>query len=129
MADDARTIQQRYFRHQSAVTGKERRYLPLCADGFIVHPVRSVVYDGRVCLAKDRRRVRFVNGVIAMKAPSLLLDVNEMAELLGCSTRSIRRMLKSGQIPAPVRLRGMVRWNREQVLRWIEAGCPKEGGR
>lgn len=59
----------------------------------------------------------------AAPAP-LLLDVHEVAALLGVSARHVQALHRSGRLPAPVRLGRRVLWNRLQLVRWCEAGCP-----
>ena len=54
-----------------------------------------------------------------------MLDINGVAEMLGCSPRSIYRLIDDGRIPKPVRLRSMIRWPRGQIERWVAEGCPK----
>ncbi|MCE9629458.1 MAG: helix-turn-helix domain-containing protein [Planctomycetia bacterium] len=58
------------------------------------------------------------------KAPSPLIDVNEFASKLACSTKHVRRMADNGRCPPPIRLGGLRRWNRKAVDDWIAAGCP-----
>lgn len=53
-----------------------------------------------------------------------LLPVEQVAELLSCSTRHVRRLADRGAMPQPVRLGGLVRWDREAIQRWIGEGCP-----
>ncbi len=53
-----------------------------------------------------------------------LLDVRAVAELIGCSSRNVYRLAESGQIPSPVKIGGLVRWNRDSLDDWIDAGCP-----
>jgi len=55
---------------------------------------------------------------------AMLVDVRCVAEMLGCSTAHVRRMVKSGQMPRPVKLGSLVRWRREELDAWIENGCP-----
>lgn len=55
---------------------------------------------------------------------SPLIDVGCVAALLSCSTKHVRRMADAGRCPAPIRLGGLVRWNRKVVQDWIAAGCP-----
>jgi predicted DNA-binding transcriptional regulator AlpA len=42
-------------------------------------------------------------------------------------------MADAARMPAPVRLGGLVRWRRQELLDWLAAGCPaanaKKGGR
>jgi excisionase family DNA binding protein len=53
-----------------------------------------------------------------------LLDVRNVAEMLGVSARHVFRLSDAGKMPAPVRLGAAVRWQREAVRDWIGAGCP-----
>lgn len=56
--------------------------------------------------------------------PTKLLDVNQVAELLNCSPRHVYRLSDAGRMPKPLRLGSLVRWNRESLNEWIQAGCP-----
>jgi len=57
--------------------------------------------------------------------PSLvMLDVHGFADMLGVSTRHVRRLVDAGKCPQPVRLGGCVRWTRVAVETWIADGCP-----
>jgi predicted DNA-binding transcriptional regulator AlpA len=68
-----------------------------------------------------------------------LLDVQAVAELLGCSPRTVWRLRDRGAIPAPIILSsGVVRWRREALLQWLDelqpsgrstSGSSMEGGR
>jgi predicted DNA-binding transcriptional regulator AlpA len=55
---------------------------------------------------------------------SLLIGARELAALLSWSVRSVRRGNAAGLLPPPVKVGGSVRWRREEVERWIAAGCP-----
>ena len=52
------------------------------------------------------------------------LAVEEIAALLQVSIRTVWRLRSEGRIPAPVKLRGSVRWNTAVFRRWIAEGCP-----
>jgi excisionase family DNA binding protein len=54
-----------------------------------------------------------------------MLDVRDVAELLGCSTATVRRLADGGRMPMPVKLGWLVRWNRETIEEWIGQGCPR----
>jgi excisionase family DNA binding protein len=54
----------------------------------------------------------------------VMLDVEQVAELLGVSTRHVRRLVDAGKCPAPVRLGRVCRWPRPAVEAWIADGCP-----
>jgi excisionase family DNA binding protein len=63
-----------------------------------------------------------------------LLDVVQVAELCGCSTRTVYRLADRGRMPKPVKLGALSRWLRREIDEWVEAGCPpclneKGGGR
>ncbi len=55
----------------------------------------------------------------------LLITVDEFADLMQLSVRTIWRLCSSGQVPKPVRIGGTVRWRHEEVRKWIADGCPK----
>lgn len=60
----------------------------------------------------------------------LLLDTEEMAEFLGIPAKAVQQMTWTKRLPLPFRLGGTVRWNVIELLRWVEAGCPRyEAGR
>ena len=60
----------------------------------------------------------------ASESERLALAATEVAELLGISARHVWKLHASGQLPQPVRLGRSVRWNRVELVRWLEAGCP-----
>lgn len=54
-----------------------------------------------------------------------LLSVRDVAALLGdCSVRHLYRMADAGRIPRPIKLGGLVRWRRAELVAWLDAGCP-----
>ena len=53
-----------------------------------------------------------------------LLDVQAVAEMLGCSPRHIYRLSDAGRMPAPVKLGSLVRWSASSIREWIDQGCP-----
>jgi excisionase family DNA binding protein len=54
----------------------------------------------------------------------LLLSARDVATLLQCSDKHIQNLRIAGRIPAPVKLGTLVRWPRQVIEQWIEAGCP-----
>jgi excisionase family DNA binding protein len=55
--------------------------------------------------------------------PPVLLDVQAVAQLLGCSTRHVYRLADAGRMPASRRLGRLIRWSRLELLDWIGGGC------
>jgi len=55
-----------------------------------------------------------------------LIDVHAVASMLGCSTQHVFRLASSGNMPRPIRLLKLVRWNREILDAWIADGCPAQ---
>jgi len=51
-------------------------------------------------------------------------DVKAVAEKCDCSVRHIYRLADAARMPAPVRLGALVRWDLDEIDRWISAGCP-----
>jgi excisionase family DNA binding protein len=60
----------------------------------------------------------------AETAEMRLISIDELAQLLDLSTRSVWRLRSAGQLPEPVRLGGAVRWRLDEVKQWIADGCP-----
>lgn len=57
-------------------------------------------------------------------APTVLIAIEDVAAILGCSTRHVRRLVNSNRIPRPVKLGALLRWIKTDVDQWIAAGCP-----
>lgn len=54
----------------------------------------------------------------------LLIPDTEAATLAGVSRATWHRLRAAGKLPPAVRLGRAVRWNRVELIAWIEAGCP-----
>ena len=54
-----------------------------------------------------------------------LLDAEAVACLCGFSTAHVRRMADRGELPAPVKVGALVRWNRRVIEAWFASGCPR----
>ena len=54
----------------------------------------------------------------------LLLDIQQVADLLDLSDRTIWGHAKSGRMLKPLRFGRAVRWNAIELRKWIEADCP-----
>jgi len=59
-----------------------------------------------------------------VQADSAMLDVKSVARLLACSSRHVHRLREGGQLPPPVHLGALVRWNRKQLEKWLADGYP-----
>jgi prophage regulatory protein len=52
--------------------------------------------------------------------PDAMLDSAAVAKLLGIDRRTLRRMVKAREVPAPMRLgRRALRWRRAEIEAWI----------
>lgn len=56
-----------------------------------------------------------------------LLVIDEVAEILRVSPSQIYKLTARGQMPEPIRLGGVNRWDHQALTKWIEAGCPPAG--
>jgi len=67
-----------------------------------------------------------------MHADKLLLDVREVAALLGCCERSVWAWAEAGRFPRPLGLGRLRKWRRCDVERWLEqkaqAAAADQGG-
>ncbi len=56
----------------------------------------------------------------------LLLTARDLARMIKISEREVWRMRDCGKLPAPIEFGPkMIRWSKEEINAWIEAGCPK----
>jgi predicted DNA-binding transcriptional regulator AlpA len=56
--------------------------------------------------------------------PTVLIDAAEFARMLSVSKPTIWRMRDDGKLPSAITLTSQcIRWRREDVLSWIDAGC------
>lgn len=53
-----------------------------------------------------------------------LLDARESAALCGMSRAAWYKQLSAGKVPRPVKIGSLSRWRRDELIRWIDAGCP-----
>ena len=53
-----------------------------------------------------------------------LMSVDDVGDMLRCSSRHVYRMSDNGKMPPPVRLGALVRWSRAALMKWISDGCP-----
>ena len=54
-----------------------------------------------------------------------MLDVEQTAKLLGCSTRHVYRLCDGGKMPRPVKIGALNRWPRAVIEQWITDGCKR----
>ena len=58
------------------------------------------------------------------RGEQLTIRAGEVALLLEITVRHVWALNKRGLIPSPIRLGRSVRWNRRELARWVDAGCP-----
>ena len=61
---------------------------------------------------------------VAAATPQLL-DVQAVADMLGCSPRHVYRLADAGRMPMSVHLGALVRWDFAALCDWIAQGCPR----
>lgn len=54
-----------------------------------------------------------------------LIDVHAVAAMLSVSARMVYRLRDSGGMPKPLIIGRLVRWRKEAIDEWIQAGCPR----
>ena len=62
-----------------------------------------------------------------LKEPPVLLTIQQVADLLNCSTRHVYRLVSAGKMPAPCKLGALLRWYRHTIEQWICDGCASVG--
>jgi predicted DNA-binding transcriptional regulator AlpA len=58
------------------------------------------------------------------RPPEALLDATTLGNLLGLDPRTVRRMGRSGRIPAPLAIGAALRWRRSDIDAWLASGAP-----
>ena len=58
--------------------------------------------------------------------PGQLVGLDKVAELLGCSPRTVYRLADCGRLPRPRKVGTLVRWPIAEIRKWIEDGCPRQ---
>jgi len=53
--------------------------------------------------------------------PGAILDETALAAAVGCSKRTLRRMVGRLEVPPPIRLAGRASWQAGRVLAWLGA--------
>ncbi len=54
-----------------------------------------------------------------------LLDVKEVNQLLNIGRATLYRLMDAGHTPLPVKVgTRAVRWCEDEIMDWIQAGCP-----
>ncbi len=53
-----------------------------------------------------------------------LYTIDDIAGILNCSIRHVRRMVDSQRIPQPVKLGSLLRWLKTDIEQWMASGCP-----
>ena len=57
------------------------------------------------------------------QSPVRMIDVRELSAILGCSPRTVYRLVDAGRVPPPYRLGSLSRWNPAVIETWIAQGC------
>ena len=63
------------------------------------------------------------------KTISKLLTAKEVAACCNVSPSHIYRLTDRGAMPQPVKLGGASRYLKDEILEWIESGCPNTSKR
>ena len=50
----------------------------------------------------------------------MLLDIIKVAELMGMSVSTVRRLRKAGEIPQPIQISSKLQWDKQELIDFIE---------
>jgi len=100
------------------------------AEDVCEHDVRGIRHEGR--LRKGGSMTELLEAVVetdqagqgSVAATKALLTIDDLAALLGCSRRTVHRLIERGRVPKPCRFGSLLRWPRTQVDEWVARGCP-----
>jgi excisionase family DNA binding protein len=62
---------------------------------------------------------RLMSHVPADPTPNRLLGTLEVADVLGLSQRSVRRLRRQGKLPPGIEVGGTIRWRSEEIEEWL----------
>lgn len=75
------------------------------------------------CLQQPpQERLVVQDGAALPATDSKLVNVEEAAEMLGVSSRMVRRLRDISSMPRPISLGSLIRWHRDEVDQWITDG-------
>ncbi len=82
------------------------------------------------CLQQPpQERLVVQDGAALPATDSKLGNVEEVAGMLGVSSRMVRRLWDMGRMPRPISLGSLIRWRRDEVDQWIADGFPRNDRR
>jgi predicted DNA-binding transcriptional regulator AlpA len=59
------------------------------------------------------------------ESPPRLLTADQVAAMFGKSVRAWRTWDAEGLVPRPIRISRSTYWRYDEILDWIDAGCPR----
>lgn len=70
--------------------------------------------------AAELRIIALLEQILAASQPRpALMDANELAHEMDIGVRTLQRLKQLGQVPAPIKIGGQVRWRRADVEAWL----------
>jgi len=88
-------------------------------------PDRSVNESSVVANGSGGSRIATGSGGAGMQSESLGISAAEASALLGVSESHFYCLHKTGRLgPLPVRMGRAVRWSRQELVNWFNAGSP-----
>jgi len=88
-------------------------------------PDRSVNESSVVANGSGGSRIATGSGGAGMRSESLGISAAEASALLGVSESHFYCLHKTGRLgPLPVRMGRAVRWSRQELVNWFNAGSP-----
>lgn len=99
--------------------GKESRNLPVQTTKVEAKPAETPVAITAIPKSPEESKARLTD-------LAQLIGPGEVAELLGCSTRHVYRLVDMGKLPRPRKLGALVRWPLVEIRKWVEDGCPTQ---
>ena len=72
-------------------------------------------------LGQQEERIR---SLYREKAVPLMVGKAEAAALVGISESLWQNLVRTAQVPRPIRLASRVLWSVEELRAWVAAGCP-----
>jgi excisionase family DNA binding protein len=85
----------------------------------------SIRFEAMMILTQEAPEKEATADAQGAVAAPLLLSADQVATVLSCSVRHVRRLIDSGHMPRPIKLGALLRWRKIDIERWVEGGCPQ----
>jgi predicted DNA-binding transcriptional regulator AlpA len=67
---------------------------------------------------------QIIKNQVSSNPESIAISAKQLSQLLDVSLRQVWRLNATAKLPKNIRLGGLRKWSRIEIMQWFEAGCP-----